>query len=494
MNRPEVMVVAEGFMAEFDAPVKYSVICLCAYIVFLSAMPRNVNRRQCVVGGLLALVPAMWMTLLRDFLIPFHVVSMVAVFMLVMWLFFKLPVKETASLTMVSFGFSYAAFFISTLVVIVTGGVYCETMLGDYRIADIFFESAVIHVVTVLIMQAIYIAIICLVMRSKRLRNGLVNIVTLGTSDVGIYMSVIILLSTTLYGVLYLFHINDISSWVILFMLLVCILSMAFWVKREIKAAYIYNKMNDENELLQKCLDEKDRLIAELREDNERLAGVIHKDNKLIPAMVMSVKRCVSGIDERSQDISQSAANALALAEQLEEIYGERAAALLCCESRAEPFPSTGVTSVDAILYYMARQAEKREIAFDVEVSDDVKELLDHTIERREFNTILADLVENALIAAQTSEAKAVSVEIEGEGDGCFLRVSDSGGAFDKEVLDNMGRRKMTTRADKGGSGTGLMNLSNVLKKYGAGFSIVQCPSGSRYTKSLTVTFNGKGQ
>lgn len=481
-----------GFMSEFDAPIKYSVICVCAYLVFITAMPRRESRRRYVVGGFLSLIPAMFMTLLRDMLIPFHIVSMMAVFLLVMLAFFKLRPKEAISLTTVAFGFSYAAFFISTMLVIFVGVEYCNVALGDYTKSDIFFESALVHVVTVLIMQLLYLGMIYLLLRSKRLRGGLEHIFELGMSDVGIYMSVMILLSTTLFGLLYRLHINGTVSTVIWFVLVACIISLGFWVKREIKTAYIHDTITAENTLLEKSLKEKDKLLAELREDNDRLAGIIHKDNKMIPAMVLSVRRFASDMCEES--VSQSKAKALEIAEQLENVYGQRRAALSSYEAHSSPLPPTGVVSVDAVLFYMAQKASESGIEFTVDISADVPEMLSVTIDRHEFNTILLDLVENALIAAQNSEEKAVSVGIGSEGNSRFLRVSDSGGAFDKTVLKHMGLKKITTRSDKGGSGTGLMNLFAVLRKYGASFSIEECPPDSRFTKSLTVAFDGQGR
>lgn len=487
-----VMLVAEGFMSEFDAPVKYSVICICAYLMFIVAMPERKSRAKYVAGGLLSLLPALLMTLLRDVLLPFHVISMVAVFTIVMMLFFKLQLNEAVVLSTLSFGFSYVGFFVSTLLVLICGAEYCEIVMGDYQRTDLFFESAVVHVVTVLVMQIVYFAIIWLFLRTKRFRSGIANIVQLGMSDVGVYISVMILLVTTLFGTFNKFHVSDITSTVVMFLLLSSIITMEFWVKREIKAAYIHNKMTDEAALLKKSLAEKDKLIAELREDNDRLAGIIHKDNKLIPAMVMSVKQCALA-DTGECGGSESAADALEIAEQLEEIYEERAAALSCYESHCEQIPSTGVLSVDAVLFYMARRAANDHIQFTAAVSADVKDMTENVIERQEFNTVLADLMENALLAAKDSEVKAVSVEIGSEGGHYFLRVSDSGGAFDESVLRHMGLQKITTRLHKGGSGTGLMNLFAVLRKYRAGFSIEECPPDSVFTKSLTVSFDGSG-
>ena len=72
--------------------------------------------------------------------------------------------------------------------------------------------------------------------------------------------------------------------------------------------------------------------------------------------------------------------------------------------------------------------------------------------------------------------------------------MSDSGKEFDKNVLHHMGRRKMTTRLDKGGSGTGLMTVSRLLQKYDADF-VVEPPAEkdiSRFIKTVAVRFDAR--
>lgn len=479
-------------MSEFDAPVKYGVICLCAYIVFITSLPERFSRAKYAVGGVVSLLPALFMTLFRDLLIPFHIISMVAVFILAVVTFFKLRPGKVMTLTLVSFGFSYAAFFISTMLVIFSVAIYCDLVLGDYRKADIFFSSVLIHVVTVLVMQVIQIVLLWLVLRSRRVRSGLVNIVKLGASDVGIYISVMIMLFITLFGVMYKHKVSDITSTVILIDMVGCIVLILFWVRYQIKASYIHNVMSDEVELLKKSLVQKDELISRLQEDNDRLAGIIHKDNKLIPAMVASVRQYTSDIS-KSGDFD-SAVKAVGIAEQLERIYGERNEALSNYELNRGELPSTGVVSVDAVLFYMAQKANKNGIKFRLDTSEDVKDILDGVVDKHEFNTILADLVENAIIAAKDSDGKAVLVSISCNEGNILLSVSDSGAELNEAVLRDMGIRKITTHADNGGSGTGLMNLFAVLKKYRASFLIKHHEAHSDYTKSLIVTFDGMGR
>ena len=77
------------------------------------------------------------------------------------------------------------------------------------------------------------------------------------------------------------------------------------------------------------------------------------------------------------------------------------------------------------------------------------------------------------------------------------LEVLDSGENFKPEVLKNLGRRRITTHANDGGSGIGLMNLFGIMKQTQASFTIEEYPcygSRGKYTKALSVTFDGAGK
>ena len=57
-----------------------------------------------------------------------------------------------------------------------------------------------------------------------------------------------------------------------------------------------------------------------------------------------------------------------------------------------------------------------------------------------EFNTVLADLSENAIISAKGREDGVVAVRIGQDGGRYFLAVSDNGKQFDVDVLRSMGK------------------------------------------------------
>ena len=69
---------------------------------------------------------------------------------------------------------------------------------------------------------------------------------------------------------------------------------------------------------------------------------------------------------------------------------------------------------------------------------------------------------------------------------------------FETEVLRYMGRRRITTRTGKGGSGIGLMTLFKIIRNTGASFVLEEFPCSEEtdagYTKAIRIVFDGKSR
>lgn len=72
-----------------------------------------------------------------------------------------------------------------------------------------------------------------------------------------------------------------------------------------------------------------------------------------------------------------------------------------------------------------------------------------------------------------------------------FFVIFDSGKPFDKTVLDTLGKEKITTHKNEGGSGIGLFTAHHILKDNGGTFKIRNAVFSSRFTKSVEVRFCG---
>ncbi len=485
-------------MIAIDSGIKHVGILLYAYIVYCIAMPEKQSRYKYLTGGLEAILIGGTMAFIKGFIYIFGMPALIAAFFLTEGVHFRLNPRKNLTLTLISFGVSYGTFYLSVAAstLFMAALSYCTaSRFGspekamDYYSALVRDGSArqILAMTALSLLQGIFV---CLMLRSRRLRNGLSTLVRFGMSDVGVYISIATLSVMMMYAV----SVNTgMSNTVVLtvcfFLGITFVFMLYYWIKNEIRSAYKSRIKENELLLLEKSISEKDKLIEMLRKDNEKMAGIIHKDNKLIPAMVMSVKKCAAEMQNGRCDTS----DALETAEALESIYGERSAALSEYESHGGRIAETGITAVDAVLLYMGGRAESCGVKFNVNVETDVSRILDEAIDRREFDTMLADLAENAIISARQQPSGIVSVNIKkSEGSYC-LEVLDNGEPFSSDALKNIGVRKFTTHKEEGGSGTGLMTLFRIIRRNNASLTIEEYPEGNPYSKAVRVTFNGKG-
>ena len=76
------------------------------------------------------------------------------------------------------------------------------------------------------------------------------------------------------------------------------------------------------------------------------------------------------------------------------------------------------------------------------------------------------------------------------------LYIYDSGIEFEKETLENIGKKPSTTHKDEGGTGMGFMNTFDTLRKCKASLTIEEFnePSKDNYTKAIIIKFDNKNE
>lgn len=486
-------------MIAYDSGIKHAGILLCAFIVYVIAMPEQFGRHKKIVGGVMALMIGASMAVLRQFVQPMHVLALLILFMVFMGVYFEQEPKKNITLSLISYGFSYAAYYI-TVIVSILCAVCLSYATGDQFGSSLNAMKYYTHLMTkdstVKVLYGFFIVFFQIlteffVLRSKRIRNGLSFLVKAKMSDVGVYISIAIISIVavhTIFSLSPLRHHN--VGAIFIFFGIICIFMMYYWVKSQIRTAYTTQMQEKELLLLEKSITEKDHLIEKLRGDNERLSCVIHKDNKLIPAMVMSVKKCAEDIQSGSCDPS----GALETAKELEAIYGERSAALSQYETHRSSIASTGVTAVDAVLLYMSDKSAECGVAFHANLEADVAQMLSEAIDRREFDTMLADLTENAIISAKHISPGSVAVNLKKQDGWYSFEVLDSGEYFSTDVLRHMGIKRITTHKQEGGSGIGLMTFFKILRHNSASLTIEEYQHGNAYSKAVRVTFDHAGR
>lgn len=335
------------------------------------------------------------------------------------------------------------------------------------------------------------IVLLFLLFRIKRLRHGLPFLSDSKYGDLGVYLSVTTVLTLVLVG-----YNRQVTIIAPIFVAAIAIwgLMLYFWYRSRIKKEYAEQLEKREKQVL---LDEVASLkesITRLHSDNEALAAIIHRDNKNVPALELSVKQFLLNAAENDSR-EERMATGRELLGQIERISGERQGILTDYENSNKSINKTGIPVLDALLLFMQQKAEAAHITFDVKVRGDVREMLQQALSEQDAATLLADLLENAIIATScTNQAKYVLAEISGQAGDYYFRVSDSGIPFPQEVLRNWGVQRVTTHKETGGSGIGLMTVYEICNKYHASFSIEKTGENDVYRKRVAVYFDGKGK
>lgn len=479
-----------------DFGVKYAVFVFSVYYLFMRCVSEKQDWKKLAFSAFFSAAIGVSLIWLRPMTDPMHITMMVSYIIVTNSLLYrnvvggtesreiKLGLSDIAALSMLCFAYCEALFMIvGFLSSVVLSVIYCYLVPEGHNSVWDFLNDVDVHITAYAVMISMVWVMTYLSARIRRFRRGLMNIVErrkIGT----IIMTALLMLTALMAFGSRGSHENTVTGLrTALFVptMLFCV-AMIILTRLEIRDDYLMQIRNRNLLLLEGSLAEKDREISALVSDNENLARIIRRDSKLLGILSEGLRNGAG-----SAGINREA-------EALEKMYSGRCEAISLLEEHGSKIADTGVNSVDAILRYMAFKAEDKEIDFKVNVQSDMHGLIGEKINRREFNTILADLTENAIISAGAVKEKHVEVMLLRNQDSLCLEVFDSGERFDVGVLKNMGKRRITTHSGDGGSGIGLMTLFQILLETGASFTIDEFADSEKYHKAVIVSFDGAGR
>ncbi len=381
--------------------------------------------------------------------------------------------ESSITTTIISYGISYVTFALS--VTIISVGATCI-----FHLSPASYNHALLQSLTAILQLAITPLPFC----SKRLKHGMPFLTNKLHS-----MTLMIVSILLLFTALLLSNANNSHVYIMpfLFIFLLAIFIYLSW-KNNITRTYLDKLKEKDITELNFSLAEKDRRIKELEKENKELSKIIHSDNKLIPAMALAVS---SFIQDTSALAPTSAETGRNLLNELDQMSMHRKGIIHRQDLRCHVIPSTNVVSIDNLLKYIQQKAHKMNIDFDAAVSCDITLLIDKIISENDLNTLLADLLDNALIAVKHSHGHHVLLNIDLIENSYVINIFDSGIPFTKEVLLNLGLKNYTTHKEEGGSGIGLTTSYELIRKHKASLTIDEyAPNSGLYSKKVSVTFN----
>lgn len=157
--------------------------------------------------------------------------------------------------------------------------------------------------------------------------------------------------------------------------------------------------------------------------------------------------------------------------------------------------PLTKVIAIDGLFSYYADMCQSEQINFQLNVGGDIRQMIEHAIPRKALEDIIGVHVQNAINAVMMSDGsfRNILVYIGMSENSYALSVHDGGISFSPETLIKLGTQRVTTRADKGGSGIGFMTTFETMKECKASLVIKEKePESAGFSKSVTIRFDGQ--
>ena len=435
-----------------------------------------------------AIVFSLLMSVPMIILPPLHLVGMLAFVAIAARVKASLMISSVVISVGVSLGMDSLARLVTVLFDVIYIVVTGTPLLG--RTYHNVFEAVIVS--TVLILLIVFVHYL---FKIKRLKKGILFWENKEAVRIGLVFSVFIMINMVISGITVQGNMyNEAAGSILLHFTLVasniCILGIYFWWRYHTTALYQQQLKERTIQEQQAEMEEKDMQIKSLLESNNFLSKTVHRDNKLIPAMYNAVNSCLNHSEGAKADTK-----GIDILGELEEIMQEREGMILQVQREHKVLPSTKIERIDAILNYMLAKATENNIEFDFVLARDIQDMAERVISKQKLETLLADLIENAIIATSYSAYKRIQVTMGIVEDCLEIRIQDSGIPFEAETFANLGLKKATTHADTGGSGIGYMTIFEILGESGASLTIREYAAENyAFTKSIKVQFDEKAE
>lgn len=446
--------------------IKYAFILICCVYFYYKLLRLTITRSTLIKSVCFSLVmPALLYNIRLYIPILFPWITV-----LLFFIFITKSTKTSYSISFISsilsFGLSYFSFFLGVIII------------SPFLFILVYLERS--QTIYVLIFQTLIglfqLIFATLPFKIPRLKNGMPFLLQKSSNDIGILISIFILCIISFQTT----QENRTPFLTISVLILPLFGTLLFqWWRRQIRNTYM-------RKLHQRELEDLQIEIDNLKKDNEQLAKIIHKDNKLIPAMEMAVRNFLeASATEREKTGRQLLAD-------LEALAKERTGIVTSYEKANIKLPVTGLMRIDNMMEYLLQKATSHEINFHFIKDADIIYMREKIIIESDLSTLIADLVENAIIATKGQETRNILLQINIEDGNYCIHVYDSGIPFEASTISKLGKVKSTTHANDGGSGIGMMQTFDFLRKYEASFILDETIANGLYAKKLSFIFDSR--
>lgn len=381
---------------------------------------------------------------------------------------FRRNIMYDFSLTIISLSIGYALYMMAVAI-------------SFFPIAILKIDNDYLGVILILIM---YIILTYEISKLKKIKYGIIFLQKKLEND---YFNILILNigAITIFSLITLQSYSGLGAGRVGTGFSLLAITMFITIKNSIDIYYKQNLLIKELELTKFELEDKKQAVEKLEKENLEFSKTSHSLVHKQKALEFKLEQLIqTGINKDSTE---------QIKEEIEDISKE-----VYKEPKQMELDKTKIETIDNMLEYMQSECIKDNIKFELQVVGNIFYMINHFISETDLEILIADHIKDAIIAINHSDNinRSIMVRI-GLIDGIYsLYIYDSGIEFEKEVLDNFGKKPITTHAEEGGTGMGFMNTFDTLNKTKASFIINEIgkPCSDNYTKVLIFKFDNKNE
>ena len=463
----------ENIEMEIDM-LKILFIGICTFYTFIKITNTSKNsKRKLIMANLLIVIISILLTFIKYNSNSFF--TIICMILLLSWVnssFSKSNIGYSIFVTIISLSVNYILFFIAIFIVFLVN--LLLQINNDF--------------INLTLMEIIHILLIFIIFKIKKLKYGIRYLQKTSKDEYfGILIlniCVIILYSIIIFSNLELL----LSTRTLYFAFIIFAIIMFITIQKSLQLYYKQKLLIQDLEETKKELDEKKKEEEELEKENLEFSKTSH---------TLAHKQRI--LEHKIEEISSKSKTEKVLNEEEEnniKATVQEISKKLYTDVKEVELYKTEIPEIDDILRYTQSECTKNNIEFNVQIRGKIYKMINNVIPKEELQILIADHVKNAIIAINYSENINRSILIQiGKIMGNYgLYIYDSGIEFEKETLENLGKKPSTTHAEEGGTGIGFMNTFDTLRKYKASLEIEEIgkPSKDNYTKILKIKFDGK--
>ena len=446
--------------------IKIFVIILYTYCIELIIIDRKVSRKNNIFLVILFVLITIFCKMLKDlFDFTYYIIYLGFILSIIIMKVCKESITLSIISVTISLSLAYIMFFISAMISFILSAAF--HIVNDYYS---FMIILIIYTVLIYIFSKIKRFSKGISFLQDKLKNENMDIIMLN-------LSIIILIFIILIS-----NYKEIINGKLGVSFIILSIIMFITIQKSLQLYYKQKLQEREVEEIKKELKNKETEIKELEKENLKL----NKKNHSIAHKQKSLEYELEQMVLNNQIVDRNHVR-----DKIEKLSKEMQNETISIE-----LTKTKINEIDNMLKYMQSECVKNKIDFQLQINGNIHHMVNTYIGKGELEILIADLIKNAIIAINHSKNinKSILVRL-GIIDGAYsLYIYDSGIEFEIDTLINLGIKPSSTHEKDGGTGMGLMNTFDTLKKYKASLIIDEYgkPVNDNFTKVIKIIFDNK--